>query len=309
MLKNNKNIVTIDLHMNSMNIISKTSGDYEIKHIYLPNSVMNHEDVTDIVHLKYLIKKNLLNGKNDICLVYSNSDLIVRNIDVSNINGNDLNGYLKYQIQDLIPINTIEKTIKFSENHGNINVFCQSKKLVEKLYNIFLNINHSKIVMEPNVNILLHNIEKIENLYEIEFAIILNFYSIELVLLEMSRVKYYKYYKIQSNLTDTEKEKLYEDLYSRSIYDYLNFIDRNDLIMEYLQSVNDVFKEIKGIIGNKTKNSRNLLLLGEMLDVPDYVEYIESIIGTETFELGSLNALKKRGTSNYKYLHIIKMGE
>ena len=303
---NNMNIVTIDLHMNSMNIISKESGKHTEKNVYLPNSVLNHEDILDAVHLKYLIKKHIFPGKKDIYLVYSNRDLIIRNIDVSSVSNEDIDGYLQYQIQDLIPINTSEKIIRISKNVGNINIFCQSKNLIDKLYDVFVDIDHTKLFMEPNINNLLQNIKKLGILNEIECAIILNFFSVELVLIGNDKIKYYKYYKIQSNFDDEEKENLYRKLHSRSLFDYLSLIEKDDLVMEYLYEVTDIFKEIKGLKKNENTNRINTLLLGETLDIPDYIKYIESLLGIERYDLSKYNSYHLDSMA-YKYLHIVKL--
>lgn len=154
--------------------LEKTDSTNIIKRQYLSDQILSDNKI-DQVQFSYLLNKFLADVeiKDNLLIRYSSKETIFRIKEVKGLKEEDLEGYIKYNLDEFIPFSKEDLSIKFQLAKDQVAVFGIKRDLVEfiekfsietKMQNIYLTIFTSEFISFWNddfeKDFIFFNIEK-----------------------------------------------------------------------------------------------------------------------------------------------------
>lgn len=218
------------LKINNFKSIDLLFDDKVIKSESINDFVIFNENIKDYDQLGYIINKILADvGLEDNILIrYASPDIIFRYKEVNGLEESDLDGYIKYNVQDFLPYSIENIELKAQIINNQILLFGVNREIINFIKNLLLKLEHK------NIYFTIFHSEGLSFLFnkKYEDCVLLNIEKdfIEYIIWKNNKVKRYKNFRVlDDKLKDVELLEIkIEKLLEKTIKDINEVVDLND---------------------------------------------------------------------------------
>lgn len=233
---------TYILKINNFKSIDLILDDKIIKNEELNESIVFNEKIRDPDQLGYIINKILadVNLEDNILIRYASPNNIFRFKEVEGLENNDLEGYVKYNIEDFLPYSLDNIEVKPQLLNNQILLFGIKKNIVNFIENLLSKLGYKKlyftIFQSEAISFLFNQREEDSIFLDIEND------HIEYLIWKNNRVKRFKSFKVlDERLREPEVLEIkVKKLIDKTIKDINELIDINNYTLFITGDVNKV---------------------------------------------------------------------
>lgn len=308
MFKRIREKLIVYIHKYRMNIVKyDRDGNMEnFLEIFIPTQIVNKGQIIDSIHLQYIFKKYLeVSSSIELIILFSSSKCMVRSIELIGLTQSEISGYIKFQLEEIVPVDISNSHIEYIYNDDFLTVYLEPKSLVEELYSMCSTMGYGRVAMFEVAHVLLGNLLKCGMGY-VKYIFIVNFGSIELVIVDGSHIEHFSYYELEIE-SEINLELFLDNLSAMSISAQLEEADYNSDLRNYIISISDRLFEILSTIPKASLNCENTLILGDFANLYDGVKYINSYLKLDSsIDLNEI-AMDLKQDYRKKLFHIVKL--